>query len=1000
MAGAELSSKKRNRSSPCSSNTFVGALTRNKSQIYLQRSRSGGSRADSIRGANHREVSIHDVQHTEKKPKRAESAPGSSVVNDLSSGSIIKDLRTRRVFSPPSIDIQDQNVNGFSCKEKKSESTNLVLGRDGITSDFRDDGEKLDAGSSCEEQNLKRVHDNHRSCSDKDEHDGGCLVGGACEVEDFGKVNLGFSVKERSSSAEARVSKDTCQLTEDYVQSTPPDADTFGGQRESEMDFLNQVLKKQSDENVQKNVGGIRKDNCTTKSVLNPLARAKLFKTPGSFSYRRLLPYLTDITKDFPDAPKAGKSLNIQKHLQNKTLFNSSCQERLIDISKTKTVFCPPEGQNGNSLHQLDSKSIDCVRKSSQPFHSQEDPFVRINSLTSVAEKHYSKPLVNREIPKSESAPSHEDHNLSKLLSTIEDSDVTKDHSTCVDFGHVMLMNDGKARKADAIPSLDTPRNGLDQDLSGITDKCHSSKYDEVGQCPDRIKLRVSEGVKKLNVRHSFEVQNVNNANTVEQCSEETKSTETEGVKKSAVRDSSKIHHLNNVKLALPDVKGNIKDSVEQRSDNDGKVHIEDPNVENTQKVASNADIFSKPEVDQRKGNRLDDIFQGVNHHFGRSADGYLCKTNGYLSEKALETRPMSKSIADPLLSLKLSKIPSSLNYRRLLPYLIDVAKDKCRASESGHLLEVKKDTKDKPLSPLLTSYCNQTSAENSTDRSSRAHLSGDNRPVMITTAISGSSSDDKPRLSSPKHLVDSPVILDLPQEQESLTEHGTTSDTDQRSEISPNIVKPTDGVTLATMPFCSPFCSGSISREDAKLPTQQLHVNTEIGCMKSMLKCTNDASPTEMDSFLGASIPPGIPAAGLMEGILKRNSHGCRGICTCLNCSSFRLHAERAFEFSRNQMQNAEEVALDLMKELSQLRNMLDNSTMGADNHAVICINQVKEACRKASEAEKLAKQRLGEMNDDLNIHCRITCGKRPRVKFANYVEEQAISTTDSPDQ
>ncbi|GLT80560.1 hypothetical protein SLA2020_519940 [Shorea laevis] len=998
MAGAELSSKKRHRSSLCSSHAFVGALTRNKSQIYLQRNRSGRSLADSIRGANHREVSIHDVQQTEKKLKRAESARGSSVVNDLSSGSI-KDLRSRRVFSPPSIDIQDQEVNGFSCKKKKAESTNLVSERDSVNSDCRDDGEKLDAGSSCKEQNLKGVHDNHRSCSDQDEHDGDCLVGGAREVEDFGKVNLGFSVKERSSSAEGRVSKETCQSTEDHAQSTPPDADTFGGQRESEMDFLNQVLKKQSDANVQKNVGGIRKDNCTTKSVLNPLARAKLFKTPGSFSYRRLLPYLTDITKDFSDAPKAGKSLNIQKHLQNKTLFNSSCQERLIDMSKTKTVFCSPEGQNGNSSHRLDSKSIDCVIKSSQPFYSQEDPFVRINSLTSVAEKHYSKPLVNREIPKSESAPSHEDYNLSKSFSTIEDSDVTKDYSTCVDFGHVMLMNDGKARKADVVPSLDTPRNGLDQDVSRITDKCHSSKYDEVGQCSDKIKLRDAEGVKKLNVRHSFEVQNVNNVKPVEQCSEETKSPETEGVKKSAVRDSSKIHHWNNVKLALPDVKGNIKDSVDHRSDNDGKVHIEDPNVENTQKVASNADIFSKPEVDERKGNRLDDIFQGVDHHFGRSADGNLCKTNGYLSEKALETRPMSKSIADPLLSLKLSGVPSSLNYRRLLPYLIDVAKDKGRASESGHLLEVKKDTKDKPLSPFLTSYCSQTSAENSTDRSSIANLSGDNRPVMITTVISGSSSDDKPRLSSPKHLVDSPMILDLPQEQESLTEHGT-SDTDQRSEIGPNIVEPTDGVTLATTPFCSLICSGSISREDARLPTQQLHVNTEIGCMKSVVKCTNDASPTEMDSFLGASIPPGIPAAGLMKGILKRNPHGCRGICTCLNCSSFRLHAERAFEFSRNQMQNAEEVALDLMKELSQLRNMLDNSTMGADNHAVICINQVKEACRKASEAEKLAKQRLGEMNDDLNIHCRITCGKRPRVKFANYVEEQVISATDSPDQ
>lgn len=34
----------------------------------------------------------------------------------------------------------------------------------------------------------------------------------------------------------------------------------------------------------------------------------------------------------------------------------------------------------------------------------------------------------------------------------------------------------------------------------------------------------------------------------------------------------------------------------------------------------------------------------------------------------------------------------------------------------------------------------------------------------------------------------------------------------------------------------------------------------------------------------------------------------------------------------------------------------------------------QVKEACRKASEAEELAKTRLKGMNYDLSIHCRIT--------------------------
>lgn len=36
--------------------------------------------------------------------------------------------------------------------------------------------------------------------------------------------------------------------------------------------------------------------------------------------------------------------------------------------------------------------------------------------------------------------------------------------------------------------------------------------------------------------------------------------------------------------------------------------------------------------------------------------------------------------------------------------------------------------------------------------------------------------------------------------------------------------------------------------------------------------------------------------------------------------------------------------------------------------------IFQVKEACRKAFATEQLAKDRLCQMNDELNIHCRIT--------------------------
>lgn len=68
-------------------------------------------------------------------------------------------------------------------------------------------------------------------------------------------------------------------------------------------------------------------------------------------------------------------------------------------------------------------------------------------------------------------------------------------------------------------------------------------------------------------------------------------------------------------------------------------------------------------------------------------------------------------------------------------------------------------------------------------------------------------------------------------------------------------------------------------------------------------------------------------------KGILKRNRQGCRGLCNCLNCASFRLHAERAFEFSRNQLHDAGEVASELMKELANLRLLLQKSITENDD-------------------------------------------------------------------
>ncbi|OIT00241.1 PREDICTED: uncharacterized protein LOC109228784 [Nicotiana attenuata] len=136
-----------------------------------------------------------------------------------------------------------------------------------------------------------------------------------------------------------------------------------------------------------------------------------------------------------------------------------------------------------------------------------------------------------------------------------------------------------------------------------------------------------------------------------------------------------------------------------------------------------------------------------------------------------------------------------------------------------------------------------------------------------------------------------------------------------------------------------------------------------------------------------------------LNKGILKRNPRGCRGLCNCLNCVSFRLHAERAFEFSTNQMQDSEEVALGLMKELANMRIFLEKHLSSENDLAPIPLSQleVEEACTKALEAEQLAKERLSQMNNELHYHCRVPPLYRPRVTFASSIEEKTVQKIES---
>ncbi|KAJ8547060.1 hypothetical protein K7X08_010646 [Anisodus acutangulus] len=179
-------------------------------------------------------------------------------------------------------------------------------------------------------------------------------------------------------------------------------------------------------------------------------------------------------------------------------------------------------------------------------------------------------------------------------------------------------------------------------------------------------------------------------------------------------------------------------------------------------------------------------------------------------------------------------------------------------------------------------------------------------------------------------------------------------------------------------------LCSESI--QEITQSSDNLNKN---GCLEPAI-CHQKSTQNESSSYDLVTRPD-----VLNKGILKRNPRGCRGLCNCLNCASYRLHAERAFEFSRNQMQDTEEVSLGLMKELADMRIFLEKHLSTENGLAPIPLTQVEveEACAKALEAEQRAKEHLGQMNNELNYHCRIPSFYRPRVTFATHIEAKAVA-------
>ncbi|XP_075523749.1 uncharacterized protein LOC142556250 isoform X2 [Primulina tabacum] len=435
----------------------------------------------------------------------------------------------------------------------------------------------------------------------------------------------------------------------------------------------------------------------------------------------------------------------------------------------------------------------------------------------------------------------------------------------------------------------------------------------------------------------------------------------------------------------------------EQRNHQDGTSHVHVSSEEKLiQMTPPDPDIFSQTE-------------NGVDTEYVESSTFLTenqIRTNNYVClNQSLDGKQLSDSIdslvLNPSSRRRVFKHPRSLSYRRLLPFLLEISNDNSikrqkpvvEIIEKPHPLATGTSVEQKQVKKLLTEI---SSGTQQTEILEEVLLPADILPV-------GSSRDAGAKPSSSTHI--SLFTADL-------------SNVKPSSEVSDIGDSPCVILGLQT--------GGILQSQSSprKLETECPHTDTnglemnehstlqieESEQVAKQTKCSDlglELFNDNRESIEDVQLNQGMlkmdvcnslfsTIAGPPKGILKKNPRGCRGPCNCLNCASFHLHAERAFEFSKNQMHDAEEVALELMKELARLRHLLNKSITNENGSEIAPLNLVKQACAKSLETEKLAKVRLCQLNCDLNIHCRIPALLQPKVTFSNNIRERAFPTSD----
>ncbi|CAI9762815.1 unnamed protein product [Fraxinus pennsylvanica] len=388
------------------------------------------------------------------------------------------------------------------------------------------------------------------------------------------------------------------------------------------------------------------------------------------------------------------------------------------------------------------------------------------------------------------------------------------------------------------------------------------------------------------------------------------------------------------------------------------------------------------------------------------------CMSIGNESCQKSGTNWKSETFLSPCSRMRVFKAPSSVSYRKLLPYLIDVAKQNSCDSKVIQHPKPQIDSPDiHPLSYATSHEGNPVKKIRMESFSEQLHIEDEEQNLLLALVpkdnVSSGDTDNNLSPSTPPlysnnsskvgpssivsgDTTDLVMPLDLPKEERLLVQNSPKK---FESEISHNDTMDCNGKSnCSAVESCSIFDLDILT--DTKTKCMAVNVEAYKSNEELVEKVTSDQSQSQIEVSGTLVAHTDVP----FKGILKKNPKGCRGPCNCLNCASFRLHAERAFEFSRNQMLGAEEVAWNLMKELANVRHILEKSAVNENDLTTIQLNQaqVKQVCNKALETENRAKESLSQLNYDLNIHCRIPELRPSSVTFANYIQERVIPRTD----